>query len=177
MTETPDAAAELARLTTLRPEEDWTENMGSVLWWYLPNGYIEEPPYCGSPLDTEWPGYHTHWTPLPQLQADPLANAPPLPSEPCAPAAPSVSDLAREAVWQIHESALRSQIMAMTQGFRRSGENVKANLASQVYSAAQLLAAALHDAPDRAVRITAVGFLVADMMAAIDAKAATMEPS
>lgn len=44
-----------------RPLADWSEDAGDVLWWRFP---IDEPPYCGSPLDTDWPGYHTHWTPL-----------------------------------------------------------------------------------------------------------------
>lgn len=42
----------------LRPLEDWHEDFGDVLWWAFP---VKEPPYVGSPLDTEWPGYHTHW--------------------------------------------------------------------------------------------------------------------
>lgn len=46
---------------TARPLADYHEDMGDVLWWIFP---IEEPPYCGSPLDAAWPGYHTHWTPL-----------------------------------------------------------------------------------------------------------------
>lgn len=25
---------------------------------------IDEPPYVGTPLDSDWPGYHNHWTPL-----------------------------------------------------------------------------------------------------------------
>jgi hypothetical protein len=45
--------------TRLRPLEEWHEDYGNALWWALP---ICEPPYAGSPLDTEWPGYHTHWT-------------------------------------------------------------------------------------------------------------------
>lgn len=44
-----------------RPLSDWNEEDGPVLWWRFP---VEEPPYCGSPLYDEWPGYHTHWTPL-----------------------------------------------------------------------------------------------------------------
>ncbi|OPZ09991.1 MAG: hypothetical protein BWZ07_02904 [Alphaproteobacteria bacterium ADurb.BinA280] len=44
-----------------RPLADWHEAVGVVLWWRCP---VDEPPYCGSPLDDEWPGYHTHWTPL-----------------------------------------------------------------------------------------------------------------
>ena len=44
-----------------RPLADWHEEVGVVLWWRLP---VDEPPYCGSPLDDDWPGYHTHWTPL-----------------------------------------------------------------------------------------------------------------
>lgn len=42
------------------PAEQWHEDMGPVFWWRFP---VEEPPYCGSPLDTDWPGYHTHFTP------------------------------------------------------------------------------------------------------------------
>lgn len=41
--------------------EDWDEDYGDVLWWKFP---IDEPPYVGSPLDANWPGYHTHWTPI-----------------------------------------------------------------------------------------------------------------
>lgn len=37
----------------------WHEDYGSVLWWRFP---VQEPPYSGSPLDEDWPGYHTHWT-------------------------------------------------------------------------------------------------------------------
>lgn len=44
-----------------RPLEDWGEDYGDVLWWKFP---IVEPPYIGSPLDADWPGYHTHWTPF-----------------------------------------------------------------------------------------------------------------
>lgn len=45
-----------------RPECEWHEDIGQVLWWSFP---FEEAPYVGSPLDTAWPGYHTHWTPIP----------------------------------------------------------------------------------------------------------------
>jgi hypothetical protein len=71
-----------------RLEKEWTEEDGDVLWWKFP---IEEPPYVGRPgslgqtvemrhyigggedLDVKvtttqvggWPGYHTHWTPIP----------------------------------------------------------------------------------------------------------------
>jgi hypothetical protein len=44
-----------------RPLEEWGEDYGDVLWWKFP---IEEPPYVGSPLDANWPAYHTHWTPI-----------------------------------------------------------------------------------------------------------------
>ena len=44
-----------------RPLADWHEEDGPVLWWRFP---VEEPPYCGSPNCDDWPGYHTHWTPL-----------------------------------------------------------------------------------------------------------------
>lgn len=47
-----------------RPEEEWHEDFGPVLWWKFP---IEEAPWCGcgQGIDLDWPGYHTHWTPLP----------------------------------------------------------------------------------------------------------------
>lgn len=43
----------------LWPIQDWHEDDGPVLWWRPP---IEEPPYSGTPLDNDWPGYHTHFT-------------------------------------------------------------------------------------------------------------------
>lgn len=45
-----------------RPLEEWGEDDGPCLWYAFP---LQEPPYVGSPLDDDWPGYHTHWTPLP----------------------------------------------------------------------------------------------------------------
>lgn len=67
------------------PLADWHEDIGPVLWWCFP---VTEPPYVGTPLDLGqtievtlntyasgdqkmrhlvggWPGYHTHWTPIP----------------------------------------------------------------------------------------------------------------
>jgi hypothetical protein len=52
----------LEKLCTLRPESEYTEDMGAVLWWTLP---VEEPPYCGTPSDSGFHGYLTHFTPLP----------------------------------------------------------------------------------------------------------------
>lgn len=43
------------------PFEEYHEDMGPVLWWRFP---IEEPPYVGMPIDFDWAGYHTHFTPL-----------------------------------------------------------------------------------------------------------------
>ena len=53
----------------LRTLENYHDDDGCVLWWKLP---IDEPPYVGTPLDTDWPGYHTHWTPIlmPDWQPD-----------------------------------------------------------------------------------------------------------
>lgn len=64
---TPEYAFKLAaatwndRTTIAKPMNEWHEDHGDVLWWTLP---VEEPPYCGSPLNSDWPGYHTHWTPI-----------------------------------------------------------------------------------------------------------------
>ena len=43
------------------PLEEWGEDIGDCLWWKFP---IEEPPYCGSPLDENFPDYVTHFTRL-----------------------------------------------------------------------------------------------------------------
>jgi hypothetical protein len=56
--------AVLAPLRQARPIASYHEDRGNVLWWKFP---IDEPPYCGTPSDSDWPGYHTHWTPLPPL--------------------------------------------------------------------------------------------------------------
>lgn len=47
-----------------RPLDEWHEEYGEVMWWF---GGMSEAPYVGSPLCDDWPGYHTHWTPLPKL--------------------------------------------------------------------------------------------------------------
>lgn len=52
---------EIDNLRTPRPIEDWHEDYGDVLWWEFS---ISEPPYCGTPLDSDWPDCHTHWTPI-----------------------------------------------------------------------------------------------------------------
>ena len=36
----------------LRPFDDWCDEHGAVLWTYWP---IVEPPWCGTPLDSDWP--------------------------------------------------------------------------------------------------------------------------
>lgn len=56
------AEAELLRLHTARPLSEWHEDLGVALWHHFP---ICEPPYCGDPLASDWPDYHTHWSPVP----------------------------------------------------------------------------------------------------------------
>ena len=57
-----DVIATLKTLSTPRPLSSWHDDDGAVLWWRIP---VDEPPYCGTPGDSDWPGYQTHWTPLP----------------------------------------------------------------------------------------------------------------
>lgn len=52
---------ELEDMNEPRPIEEWGEDYGDCLWWSFP---IEEPPYCGTPLDCSFPDYVTHFTRL-----------------------------------------------------------------------------------------------------------------
>ncbi|MDT2669976.1 hypothetical protein [Enterococcus dongliensis] len=52
--------------------EKWHEDIGPVLWWNFP---VEEPPYCGTPLDEHFPSYKTHFTQITmpdEIEEDPL---------------------------------------------------------------------------------------------------------
>jgi hypothetical protein len=53
------------------PAEQYHEDDGPVLWWRFP---VVEPPYSGTPNDCDWPGYHTHFTPLPPAPVAPTQS-------------------------------------------------------------------------------------------------------
>lgn len=59
-----------------RPLAEWYEDHGNVVWWAFP---VNEPAWIGKPIDDDWPGYHTHWTPHPPVPA--LAAQPAAPSD------------------------------------------------------------------------------------------------
>ena len=61
----------VAPVPIARPFDEWHEDYGAVLCWRFP---IEEPPHVGCPLDSDWDGYYTHWTPL-VCPADPTKPA------------------------------------------------------------------------------------------------------
>ena len=45
---------------------EWNEDDGPVAWWaWNGHGWAGESPWIGTPLDSDWPDYHTHWTPAP----------------------------------------------------------------------------------------------------------------
>lgn len=44
-----------------KPIEEWHEDIGSSFWAVFP---VCEPYYAGSPLDDDWPDYHTHFIPM-----------------------------------------------------------------------------------------------------------------
>ncbi len=61
-----DLAAARAALLP-RPESEWHEDMGDVLWFHFP---IQEPPWVGTPLTSTWiEGWYTHFLPLPNFNA------------------------------------------------------------------------------------------------------------
>lgn len=61
-------APKIAAPTIARPLADWHEDLGSKVWWFFP---MDEAPWIGTPLDSDWPGYHTHFTELPALPVEP----------------------------------------------------------------------------------------------------------
>ena len=56
---------------TARPLAEYHGDYGFVTWWVFP---ICEPAWIGSPNCSDWPGYHTHWTPHPTCPADPVVE-------------------------------------------------------------------------------------------------------
>jgi hypothetical protein len=56
------ALQDITLLCKPRKRKEYHKNMGPVLWWNFP---VTEAPYVGTPLDTDFPDYKTHWTPLP----------------------------------------------------------------------------------------------------------------
>jgi len=67
-----------ARRQALAPEvaipgEQWHEDDGPVLWWQLPVMDGEQP-WVGTRDDIDWPGYHTHFTPLPPAPVAPTQS-------------------------------------------------------------------------------------------------------
>jgi hypothetical protein len=57
----------------VRPFSEWHDDDGECLWWFFHDGHVQEAPYVGSPMCEDWPGYHTHWTPLPPAPRPPHA--------------------------------------------------------------------------------------------------------
>jgi len=53
---------------TARPLDEYHEDYGFVVWWKFP---VNEPSWIGSPSCDDWPGYHTHWTPHPEIPVEP----------------------------------------------------------------------------------------------------------
>lgn len=52
----------------------WTPKDGPVTWWCFSEAsgeWLTAVPWIGTPLDTEWPGHHTHFSPLPAQPMEP----------------------------------------------------------------------------------------------------------
>lgn len=55
-----------------RPIAEWHEDDGPAMWWaWCGREWAGEPAWCGTPNDSDWPGYHTHWTPHPAWPMQP----------------------------------------------------------------------------------------------------------
>ena len=49
----------------VRAVSQYGDGKGGVWWLWNGHGWAGDSPWCGTPLDSDWPGYHTHWTPAP----------------------------------------------------------------------------------------------------------------
>ncbi|MCL4065321.1 hypothetical protein M3484_01860 [Pseudomonas sp. GX19020] len=53
-----------------RSADEWHEDMGYCVWWsWTGTEWAGEPAWIGSPNCSDWPGYHTHFTPHPDMPA------------------------------------------------------------------------------------------------------------
>jgi hypothetical protein len=53
-----------------RPLSEWHEDHGDGVWFTWRDGrWLGEPAWIGTPIDSDWPGYHTHYLPHPQFPA------------------------------------------------------------------------------------------------------------
>lgn len=51
---------------------EWHEDDGPAMWWaWCGSDWAGEPAWCGTPNDSDWPGYHTHWTSHPAWPMQP----------------------------------------------------------------------------------------------------------
>ncbi|MEJ5149817.1 Lar family restriction alleviation protein [Comamonas sp. MYb396] len=72
------APAAVAAPLIARSLAEWHEDDGAVAWWaWCGHSWAGEAPFIGMPCDSDWPGYHTHWTPAPSQPAG--LNATPKP--------------------------------------------------------------------------------------------------
>lgn len=54
---------------------EWHEDDGAALWFaWCGHDWAGEPAWAGTPLDSDWPGYHTHWIPHPSFPSKPDAQ-------------------------------------------------------------------------------------------------------
>jgi hypothetical protein len=73
--------AEPAAPLIARARDEWHEDDGPVMWWaWCGHEWAGEPGWCGQPGDSDWPGYHTHWTPHPPMPVMSATSAEPAPS-------------------------------------------------------------------------------------------------
>lgn len=50
---------------------EWHEDDGAALWFaWCGHDWAGEPAWAGTPLDSDWPGYHTHWIPHPSFPSN-----------------------------------------------------------------------------------------------------------
>lgn len=56
------------RQVDAKPLSEYHEDQGCALWFtWTGSEWLGEPSWIGTPDDSDWPGYHTHWIPHPEF--------------------------------------------------------------------------------------------------------------
>ncbi|WYX26509.1 dATP/dGTP pyrophosphohydrolase domain-containing protein [Achromobacter xylosoxidans] len=118
----PQVSEAVSQPLIARALDEWHEDDGPVTWWaWCGHEWAGEAPWCGTPLDQGWPGYHTHWTPIPGVPA--ALSAPQASAE----AFDFVAHLARQAEFSVRTFGPGARVAGVCDHIRKELIEVEAS--------------------------------------------------